>query len=64
MTKVEQAIKESGYLKGWIAKQVGIAPGTLSLIIKGESKPSLVVAIKIARILNKSVEELWGYLVD
>lgn len=64
MTKIGKAIENSGFRKGWIAKQVGIAPGTLSLIIKGDSIPSLKVAIKLAKILNTTVEELWGHIVD
>lgn len=60
MTKISQAIEEQGYKKGWVAKQAGIAPGTLSRIISGETEPTLKVALKLAKVLNKTVEELWG----
>lgn len=64
MTPIEQLLKERGLQKGWIAKQVGIAPGTLSLILSGKSNPSLPVALKLARLLGKSVEELWGHIAE
>ncbi|MFC0271146.1 helix-turn-helix transcriptional regulator [Metabacillus herbersteinensis] len=64
MTKVGRVIEEEGYRKGWVAKKAKIAPGTLSKIISGESEPSLRVALKLSRVLNKTVEELWGHLID
>ena len=63
MTEVGRIIEEDGYRKGWVAKKAGIAPGTLSKIISGESEPTLRVALRIGKILNKSVEELWGHLI-
>lgn len=63
-SKVGAKIAELGLKKGWIAAQVGIAPGTLSLIVKGDSIPSLLVALKLARVLGTTVEELWGHLIE
>lgn len=63
MTEIGRIVEEDGYRKGWIAKKAGIAPGTLSKIISGESEPTLRVALRLAKILNKTVEELWGYLI-
>lgn len=64
MTEIGRIIEEDGYRKGWIAKKAGIAPGTLSKIISGDSEPTLRVALRLAKILNKTVEELWGYLIS
>lgn len=64
MTKIGQAIQDKGLRKGWVAEKVGIAPGTLSLIVKGDSTPSLKVAIRLARLLGMTVEELWGHIAD
>lgn len=63
-TKVAVRIAELGLKKGDIAKLAGINRGTLSLIVKGESIPSLPVALKIARILETTVEILWGDLIE
>ena len=60
--KLEDLIEERGLKKSWIAKKVRIAPGTLSKIISGESIPTLPVALRIADLLDITVEELWGYV--
>lgn len=62
MNKLEVRIAERGLKKGWIAKQVGIANSTLSKIVSGESVPTLPVALKMAEVLETTVEALWGHL--
>lgn len=64
MTLIEKKIQDKGLKKQWIAKKVGIAPYTLSRIVKGESVPELRTAIKLARLLETTVEELWGHLIQ
>lgn len=65
MTKLESIIIERGIKKGWIAKQVGISAGSISKIASGETKqPQLNVALKIAYLLNMTVEDLWGDIID
>jgi len=64
MTVIGKVIEEEGFRKGWVAKKANIAPGTLSKIISGESEPTLRVALKLAKILNKTVEELWGHIIE
>lgn len=59
-TKLKQILKERGIKQSFIAEKAKITPGTLSKIVRGESIPSLPVAIKIARVLETTVEELWG----
>lgn len=62
-TPLEEAVMKSGYLKGEIANTIQIRAGTLSKLIAGETEPEIKTALKLARFLDKSVEELWGYLV-
>lgn len=62
MNKLEVRIAEKGLKKGWIAKEVGIANSTFSKIVKGESVPTLPVALRIAEVLETTVERLWGHL--
>lgn len=62
MNKLEVRIAEKGLKKGWIAKEVGIAPSTLSKIVKGESIPTLQVALRLAEVLDSTVEALWGHI--
>lgn len=43
-----------------IASMIGISVISYQRIEYGKQKPSLKTAIKIARVLNSTVEELWG----
>ncbi|MBU8773169.1 MULTISPECIES: helix-turn-helix transcriptional regulator [Cytobacillus] len=62
-TKLQIYHKETGIKQSFIAKKVNLTPGAYSLIVRGESIPSLPAAIRIARALNETVENLWGDLV-
>jgi DNA-binding XRE family transcriptional regulator len=42
-----------------LARKVGISETTLSQLIRGKTLPTLEVAYKIARELDKSVEDVW-----
>lgn len=63
-TKLQRIIKERGLKQNFIAGKAGIAPGTLSKIVRGESVPTLHVGIKIARAVDETVESLWGELIE
>lgn len=63
-TKIKQIINERGLKQGFIADKANVSRAALSLIINGKSIPSLPVAIRISRVLEKTVEELWGDLVE
>lgn len=63
MKKIEITLIEMEKSKGWLAKEARIAPGTLSNILKG-SIPTLSVALKISKVLNTTVEDLWGDIID
>jgi DNA-binding XRE family transcriptional regulator len=63
MKKLEHMLIDKGIKKGWLAKQVGIAPGTLSNIFNG-SVPTLAVAMKIAAVMDTTVEDLWGHVIE
>ncbi|WEG14021.1 helix-turn-helix transcriptional regulator [Pullulanibacillus sp. KACC 23026] len=65
MTKIAQIIEEKGLRKGFIAQKAKISASAMSKILSGETKePKLRVAIRLARVLNTTVEELWGHLLD
>jgi DNA-binding XRE family transcriptional regulator len=63
-TNLQRIIKERGLKQAFIAEKADVSPGALSKIVRGESLPTLPVAIRIARVLGETVEELWGYLVE
>ena len=45
-----------------LANKVGVSSTTMSSIVRGKSLPSLPVALKIAKELNKPIEEIWELL--
>ncbi|WP_339148425.1 MULTISPECIES: helix-turn-helix domain-containing protein [unclassified Sutcliffiella] len=59
-SKLKKLHKETGIKQGFVAEKSGLSNGAYSLIVRGESLPSLPSAIRIARTLNTTVEDLWG----
>ncbi len=46
----------------WLAQQCGITTGMISHIVTGYALPSLPVAIKIAKSLDTTVDDIFGSL--
>ena len=42
----------------------GVSRQTISLIERGDYNPSVTLALKIAKILNATVEDLFSYLEE
>jgi putative transcriptional regulator len=55
--RVERAIKN--ITQGQLAEQVGVSRQTINTIESNKYVPSTVLALKIARIFNKPVEEIF-----
>ena len=47
-----------------LGKQVGVSRQTISSIERGEYNPSIILALKIAKVFNTTVEDLFTYLED
>lgn len=47
-----------------LGKLAGVSRQTISLIERGDYNPSVTLALKIAKILNATVEELFSYLEE
>jgi putative transcriptional regulator len=56
---LNKLLKENGIKQRFIAQKASISEGTLSLIIRGKTLPTLPVAFKIAEIVGKPIEEIW-----
>lgn len=60
---MENNVREYREYKGvslrWLARKVGCGTSTLCDIEKGRSIPNVRLAIRIARALGTTVEELW-----
>lgn len=57
--KLSYILLEQGRTQKWLADQVEVSMSTISQIKKGKQLPTLPVAIKIAKVLEKTVEEIW-----
>lgn len=60
---MENNVREYREYKGvslrWLARKVGCGTSTLCDIERGKSVPNVRLAIRIARALGTTVEELW-----
>lgn len=57
--KVKQAREELAISQTELGKRCGVSRQTVSSIERGEYQPSVVLALKMAEIFNKCVEELF-----
>jgi putative transcriptional regulator len=61
---VRVARTANGYTQESLAAAVGITRQTVISIESGDYAPSVVLAIRIARCVHATVEELWGPAAD
>lgn len=47
-----------------LAKKIGADETGLGFVVNGKRVPNLMTALKIAKTLEVSIEELWGYLLE
>lgn len=63
MARMKNNVREYREYKGvslrWLARKVGCGTSTLCDIERGKSIPNVCLAIRIARTLGTTVEELW-----
>lgn len=52
-------LNKTGKSQKWLAEQCGVTLGMINHIVTGYSLPSLPVAIKLARALNSTVEDIF-----
>ena len=58
--RLQQAILRSGMTQKELAEKVGITEAAVSHYLKGDRMPRSAVAVKLADVLNMSVDELMG----
>lgn len=52
-------LNETGKRQKWLAEQCGVTTGMINHIITGSALPSLTVAIKLAKSLNSTVDDIF-----
>jgi putative transcriptional regulator len=62
--KLRMILAERKIKKGVFAQLVGVTHSTLTLILKEESVPTLPVAMRIAKQLELTVEDIWYFVED
>ncbi|MFB5192712.1 helix-turn-helix transcriptional regulator [Alicyclobacillus fastidiosus] len=63
-TKLKVKMVERDYTQGSLADAVGISNTSMSQIVREKTVPNLILAMKIAKKLDSTVEELWGHLLE
>lgn len=58
-TRLKELRARDGYNQTELAKKVGISRQTVSLIERNDFMPSIITAIKIAKIFGESVENVF-----
>lgn len=62
--KLKLIIVERGIKQNKFAERVGVSTTAMNAIVNGKSLPSLPTALRIARAVGSTVEELWGDEVE
>ncbi|CAG9608071.1 hypothetical protein NEOCIP111885_01763 [Pseudoneobacillus rhizosphaerae] len=57
--KLSYILLEQDRSQKWLADEIEVSMATISQIKKGKRLPTLPVALRIAKALNKNVEEIW-----
>jgi putative transcriptional regulator len=63
-TKLKIAMVEKDLTQRDLSEKAGISETSISGLVRGRTSPSIEVALKLAHVLEKSVEELWGHLIE
>jgi putative transcriptional regulator len=58
-SRLKEIMKDEGRTQKWLAEKVGVSMTTISSIINEKSIPTLPLAMRIAKILGKSIEDIW-----
>ena len=58
--RLKEILTDRGIKNVWLAEKAGINNSTVGNIIKNRHNPNVEVAIRIAKALNLSVEEIWS----
>jgi putative transcriptional regulator len=57
--KLREIMKEEGRTQKWLSERVEVSMTTMSSIVNEKSIPALPLAFKIAKTLNRQIEDIW-----
>lgn len=58
MQKLADHLKATGKKPAALARELGVTPSTITRLVKGERKPSVTLAMKIASITGLPLDDL------
>jgi putative transcriptional regulator len=59
-SRLKEIMKEQGRTQNWLSEKAGVSATSISSIVNKKSVPTLLIALRIAKALDKSVEEIWS----
>lgn len=59
--KLEEIRKENGYTQEELAEKLEVSRQTINSLEKGKYNPSIILAFKIAKFFNLSIEDIFIY---
>lgn len=62
--RLKEFRNEKGLNQSDLGSLVGVSRQTISLIERGDYNPSITVCLKLAKVLDRSVEEIFTYKED
>jgi len=57
--RLKEILDEKGLKQSYVCREAGISNTTMSKLVLGKSIPTLPVAYRIAKVLEKPIEEIW-----
>lgn len=63
-TRLQQLRGERGWTQAQLASEAGVSRQTINSIETGRFEPSLTLALKLSRIFNRPVEEIFALSND
>lgn len=64
LTPLKRMLFERQLSIRWLEEKTGASYANLNTIVNGKHLPTLLLGMKIARTLDVTVEELWGYRLE
>lgn len=58
-SRLKKIIKEQGRTQTWLCEKVGVSNTTMTSLVNKKRLPTLPVAIRIAKVLDVRVEDIW-----
>ena len=63
-SRIKTTRKKAGRTQEWLAEQIDVSVGYISQIERGDYSPSVTLALKLAKLCNVTVEDIFEYEED